>query len=178
MKKIIFSLMIILLSSSLSADIYLKGGGGSLSADATGNPTSTMYQVGLGADNTFNNGLYLGAELNYGWSEFTWSDTTYADNTSIAGEVHLGYTAFNDLNIYGIAGYGQVDLDYVFPDGSESKLSGSGFKYGGGIEYKIIKYISIGMEYTIIKPNLSENGSGNGQDVKFNYISGNLKIRF
>jgi len=45
------------------------------------------------------------------------------------------YHVLNQMNIYGLLGYGTTTVDYDNNSGKNSSLSQSGFSYGAGVEY-------------------------------------------
>ena len=175
------TLVAMILTSSVMADVYVKGGVSTSEIDSTTPVSTTAYELAVGGDGHFEStgGLLLGGEVGYGTQSYEFSSGTIKDMQTFGGQIHLGWTFFNDLDIYGIAGYYATVMDYTYTDGSIDALNGSGLRYGAGIDYTIWEHLSVGVEYTTSTYNLenSVTTAELGTQI-YNNIGGNIKFRF
>jgi hypothetical protein len=182
MKKILGSTVVAmaLASSVLAGEAFFKGGVYSTEADTTTSPNTTGYEVGFGGHGHFEsmgNFLYGGA-LNFGYQNFEFASGTTNDMFTYGGELHLGYTFIDDLDVFGIVGYYGTSMDYAFSDGSTDTLTGGGVRYGAGIDYTVWEHLSLGVDYTVTDYSVESENSFDYGDVKFTNIGANVKFRF
>ncbi|WP_457745496.1 outer membrane protein [Sulfurimonas sp.] len=181
MKKILGTTLVAmaLASSVLAGDAFIKGGVYSTEADTSTSPSTTGYEVGFGGHGHFGDTQILfGGALNYGYQYFEFDSGTTNDMYTYGGELHLGYTFIDDLDVFGIVGYYGTSMDYTFYDGSYETVTGGGVRYGAGVDYTVWKNLSIGVEYTVTDYDLTDGNGATLGNVKFTNIGGNIKFRF
>ncbi len=183
MKKILGTTLVAmaLASGAMANSGYIKGEVFNSTAQLDNKPSTTGFEVGFGGDGHFEStGNFLfGGAVNYGYQNYTFSSGTTNDMSTIGGELHLGWTFIDDLDVFGIVGYYGTTMDYTFSDGSTDTLTGGGIRYGAGVDYTIWKHLSVGVDYTTTKYNMtSANTNTNLGDVSFNNFGGNIKFRF
>jgi opacity protein-like surface antigen len=182
MKKILGSTVVAmaLASGVMAGDAFIKGGVYNTEADIGSNPSTTGYEVGFGGHVHFesmSNFLY-GCVLNIGYQNFEFASGTTNDMLTYGGELHLGYTFIDDLDVFGILGYYGTSMDYAFSDGSTDVVTGGGVRYGAGVDYAVLEHLSLGVEYTVTNYSLESESSFDSGDVKFTNIGANIKFRF
>jgi len=186
MKKILGTTLVAMaLASGVMADAttggaFIKGGVYSTEADTDTNPSTIGYEVGFGGHGHFDKaGKFLfGGAVNYGYQEFYPTDDTYYEMTTYGGELHLGYTFIDALDVFGLAGYYGTSINYSSTAYGSGTVTGGGVRYGAGIDYTIWEHLSIGVKYTVTNYDLTaENGAELGS-TKLTNIGGNIKLRF
>jgi len=185
MKKIVGTTLVAMaLASGVMAsgittagDAFIQGTIYNTEVDTSSNPSTTGYEVGFGGHGHFGDTQVLfGGAINYGYQSFDFASGTTNDMSTYGGELHLGYTFIDDLDVFGIVGYYGTSMDYSFYDGSSDTVTGGGVRYGAGIDYKIWEHLSLGVEYT--ETNYDFDTTGDLSTVKFTNIGGNIKFRF
>ena len=158
----------LLASTLLSADGYIKAKYaqqdstvGEARSDAL---TGSMYGVGFGATNHFGDTNFLyGGEFALGYGSFEDDDGYENGLTTFGVDLKLGYTFFDSLSLFGILGYegSYVVAEYENEQGGTENdtLFGSSIKYGAGLEYQPLHWLSVGAEYTISKPDFESTES-------------------
>lgn len=178
-KKILVNALAVgVMTTVASADGFIKLGAGQVEADTTSKPTTTKYNVGFGGNTHFAENFLIGGELSVGKGEFDFDSGTTNEFLSFGADLHLGYTFFDDLDIFAIAGYEMITMDYKFASGGSETLKGSGFKYGLGIDYSIIKNISFGAEYSTVNHSMEDSNNADLGSVNMTYLGANVKFRF
>ncbi|MFK5937468.1 MAG: outer membrane beta-barrel protein [Sulfurimonas sp.] len=182
MKKIVSTTLVVmaLASGVMANSAYIKGGAYSTEADTSSKPSTTGYEVGFGGNGHFEStGNFLfGGEVDYGYQSFEFASGTTNDMSTYGGQLHLGWTFIDDLDVFGIIGYYGTSMDYTFSDGSTDTVTGYGMRYGAGVDYTIWKHLSVGVEYTTTDYDLTAGDDSSLGNTKFTNIGGNIKFRF
>lgn len=182
MKKIVGTTLVAmaLASGVMANSAYIKGGVYNTEADTSSSPSTTGYEVGFGGNGHFDStGNFLfGGAVNYGYQSFEFASGTTNDMSTYGGQLHLGWTFIDDLDVYGIIGYYGTSMDYTFYDGSTDTVTGGGVRYGAGVDYTIWEHLSVGVEYTTTDYDLTAGDGSSLGNTKFTNIGGNIKFRF
>jgi len=182
MKKILGTTLVamVLASGVMAGGAYIKGGVYNTEANLDTNPSTTGYEVGFGGHGHFDEAgnILFGGELNYGYQYFDLSSGATSEMSFYGGELHLGYTFIDDLDVFGIVGYYGNSIEYVFSNGSVDNLTGSGVRYGVGIDYRVWKHLSLGAEYTVTNFDMYNEVGASVGDFDLTNIGVNVKLHF
>lgn len=136
-------------------DIYIAGG----SCETVGNASETAYEIGYGVSGYFENSFMWGVELDMGMVDAQNNNGYY-----YGGDFKLGITPFNNFSVYGIGAVIWQDFD--------NGLSGGGFGYGVGAEYRLASWLALAGEYKTY--NITYDRLG----VDADYSSTLMKVKF
>ena len=136
-------------------DIYIAGG----SCETVENASEIAYEIGYGVSGYFDNSFMWGVELDIGMVDAQNNNGYY-----YGGDFKLGITPFNNFTVYGIGAAIWQDYD--------NGLSGGGFGYGGGAEYRFTSLFAVAGEYKTYT--MSYNRVGVDED----YSSALMKVKF
>ena len=187
MKKVIGATLVAMaLASGVMADGYIKGGVYTSESDSTSlyfaDGSEIGYELAVGGNGHFDStgGLLLGGEIQYSIQNSDLATTSTTKNMStVGGQVHLGWTFFDDLDIYGIGGYYATAMDMTFNDGSYDTVTGAGIRFGAGIDYTIWEHLSVGAEYTTTTYDLEwASTTASTKAQTYTNFGGNIKLRF
>jgi len=186
LQKILSSAVVImLLTSGVMADGYVKGSIYSSESDTTrtSNGTENGYQFSVGANGHLKatGNLFYGGEIGYSLQKSDLTSTDTKDMQVFGTQVHLGWTFFEDLDVYGILGYYVSSTEYRSNGNWYLNSDGEGPIFGLGADYAIWKHFSVGAEYTTTTYDLgwsSPSGSSYRTSETYTNISGNIKFRF
>ncbi len=116
------------LNAQTLRDIYFSGGSVKI-----GTTSETAYELGYGVNSYYESGFMWGAQLNGGMIDAKRNGYYYG------GDFKLGFTPFKNSSLYGLGAVIWQDFD--------GGLSGGGFGYGGGVEYRLAPWLAIAGEY-------------------------------
>lgn len=136
-------------------DLYIAGG----SCETVGNASENVYEIGYGISKYFENGFMWGVELEMGMVNAQSNNGYY-----YGGDFKLGITPFNNFAVYGIGAVIWQDFD--------NGLSGGGFGYGGGAEYRFTSSFAVAGEYKTYNMTYDRLG------VDADYSSALMKVKF
>lgn len=134
-------------------DIYCAAGSVNV-----GTTSETAYELGYGVSSYYESGFMWGVELSGGMIDAKRNGYYYG------GDVKLGITPIKNFSVYGIGTGIWQDFD--------SGLSGGGFGYGGGAEYRLASWIAIAGEYKTYSMTYDRVG------VDEDYSSALMKVKF
>lgn len=135
--------------------VYIAGG----YCKTLRNASENVYEIGYGLSKYFDNGFMWGVELDLGMVDAQSNDGYY-----YGGDFKLGITPFSDFAVYGIGAVIWQDF--------ENGLSGGGFGYGGGAEYRLTSWFTLAGEYKTYNMTYDRIG------VEEDYNSALLKMKF
>lgn len=148
------TLLLTNLNAKALTDIYFAGG-----TCETNKVSENVYEIGYGISSYGDSGVMWGISLNGGMI-----DTKQTDAYYYGGDFRLGITPIKNFSVYGIGALIWQDFD--------NGLSGGGFGYGGGAEYRLASWLAIAGEYKTY--NMSYDRLG----VDENYNSALVKMKF
>lgn len=181
MKKIIgATLVAMVLTSGAMADMYVKGGIAQSTVDYTTEASGVNYELGFGGVGHFDatGGLLVGAELNVDFQSHTTSNQTDVDLGVIGASAILGWTFFDDLNVYGTIGYYMGGANYTFSDGFSDAVTADGTRISVAADYTIWEHLSVGAEYSAADYTLEGSNGISYDNRTYTNLGANIKIRF
>lgn len=135
-------------------DIYFAGGSAEI-----GTTSETAYEIGYGVSGYFDSGFMWGVELDIGMVDAKNNNGYY-----YGGDVQLGFTPIKNFSLYGLGAVIWQDYD--------NGLSGGGFGYGAGAQYRLASWLALAGEYKTYSMSYDRVG------VDEDYSSTLMKVKF
>lgn len=135
-------------------DIYFAGGSAEI-----GTTSETAYEVGYGVSGYFDNDFMWGVELDLGMVDAKNNNGYY-----YGGDFKLGFTPIKNFSLYGLGAVIWQDYD--------NGLSGGGFGYGAGAQYRLASWLALVGEYKTYSMSYDRVG------VDEDYSSALMKVKF
>lgn len=129
----------------------------------------TGINIGWESIGIYNNGFVFGLGTNIGYTSMDLGVNGDTPIYSLETNVKLGYSPMPKLIGYGIAGLHVQYIDY-----NVDPTFGYGIDYGIGAEYKVLNNMAVGLEWK----NVSVNASGNVRDLKYDYETTGLVLKY
>lgn len=158
MKNIFTTLMLVsclAFSAEATSYKYVKLGGANHNIESL---SSAGINFGIGVNKITQNNLFFGIDIN-----FDYADIEDRNLASYYSDIKLGYSLFSQkLSLYAIGS--ALEQNYI--------LHGYGFGYGGGVEYRAFKSLSLVCEYKTY--NMTNNASNYDYDNTGIYLQYNF----